>query len=114
MGLLKKIWSQLEISVFDSRIKRAVASIGLVVVVQLATFAVTIYFLTDVVQLSEDGRNSAQIASTAQLCMLIGGIGCLLTAIICLLIGMMLSFLATKPLQVVDEIFQRLAAGRVD
>jgi methyl-accepting chemotaxis protein len=114
MDLLNKIWSYLETSVFDSRIKKAVASISVVVMIQLATLCISVYFLTDIVQLGKNAGNTAQIVSTAELCMLIGGAGFLLTAIFCLLIAMMLCYLATKPLQTVDDIFQRLADGRVD
>ncbi len=114
MDQLRRIWDFLEASVFDSRIKRAVASICIMVLIQMATLSVTIFMLADIIQLAKDTRNPDQIVSVAESCMVIGGVGLLLAVLCCVLIGVMVSYLATKPLVVVDTIFQRLAAGRVD
>jgi len=108
------MWDSLEASVFDLRLPRAVASIGIVVLIQLATVSVMLLLLTDIVRLAKDAQASAQIVSVARSCMLVGGLGFLLAALFCALFGMMINHLAGKPMGVVDAIFQRLAAGRVD
>ena len=114
MELLRKIWDYLETSVFDSRIRRAVASIGVVVAIQLAALCAMLFWLTDIVHQGGTAQNAAGIVSAARTCMVIGVAGFMLAAAAAVLIAMMLSHLATKPLGVVDRIFQKLASNQID
>ena len=114
MDLLRKIWDWLEVSIFNSSLTRAVASIGIVVLIQLVTLCAMFFLLSDIAQLSKDAQNSEPIVSAARYCMVIGGLGFFLAALCCLLIGMMINYLANKPQGVVDGLFERLATGRVD
>ena len=114
MDETKTVWARLEVSVFHSRIKGAAKSIALVVIIQLAISALTIFFLTDLFSSAGDPQKAAEVISTARWCIVINCAGFLLVALFCLLIGRMFGYLATRPLKVVDAIFQRLADGKVD
>ena len=61
MDLLRKIWDWLEVSKFNSRLTRAVASIGIVVLIQLVTLCAMFFLLSDIAQLSKDAQNSEPI-----------------------------------------------------
>ena len=114
MTALQTLWNSFESSVFHSHIRRAVASIGLVVIIQFVTSGVAIYFLTDIIDSAKNPQNVQQVISTAQWCIGVNCAGFLLVAIFGLLIKMMLGYLATKPLKMVDAIFKRLADEDMD
>lgn len=114
MDQLRKFWDYLEGSLFSWRIRRAVATMGIVVAIQVVCLIITVSYLNDMIRSSHNIQNAAQIVSAARSCMWIGAAGVLLTAILCLMLGMMFNYLATKPLRIVDDLFKRLGSGHAD
>ncbi len=114
MKTAQKMWDFLESSLFDSRIRRAVSSIALVVMVQFIISAVTIYSLFGIIDSAKDPHQAAQIMSAARWCIVVNGAGFLIVAVFCLLVKMMLGYLTTKPMDTVNGFFKRLADGQVD
>ncbi len=114
MHTIHALWNFLESSPFHSRIKRAVASISLVIIIQVILSSVNLYLLFKILDLAADPGQTADIVSTTRWCIATTGIGFLIITLISLLIWMMLGYLAVKPMHQVDEIFKRLADGHVD
>jgi len=114
MNTLETLWTFLESSPFQSRIKRAVASIFLIIIAQFLFTSITIYFLVEILDLAANSGQTASLVSATRWCLTVTGIGFLIITIISLLIWMMLRYLAVKPMHRVDEIFKRLADGHVD
>jgi methyl-accepting chemotaxis protein len=114
MQATQTLWNFLDSSVFHLRIKRAAASISIVIIIQLVTSGLVLAFLYDIIGLSGDTKNMASMASNAWWCVTIIGIGFLVFLVFCLLIWKMLGYLAIKPMDQVDVIFKQLAEGHVD
>lgn len=110
MDLLRKLWDTLEHSFFGARIGRAVATVGTIVLIQMITLIVSLIYLREIISLSQGGP----VASVAGSCIVAGVVGLALSIIVCLLTALMLNYLATKPLRMVNTIFKHLAEGRTD
>jgi len=114
MHAIQSLWDFLESSRFHSRIKNAVASISLIIILQVLFSAVNLYFLFKIFGLATQPEQTARLVSTTKWCIATTGIGFFLVTFISLLIWMMLGYLAVKPMHAVDKIFKRLADGHVD
>ena len=114
MSGMKKLWDLLEVSAFDSHIKRATRSIALLVILQLVISGLAVFLLAGIIDSAGTSQNAAQVISNAKWCIAINVIGFLIIAVFCLLTKMMFGYLATKPLEMVDVIFKQLAEGHVD
>jgi methyl-accepting chemotaxis protein len=114
MNGMKRVWDLLEVSAFDSHIKRAVRSIAFVVILQLVISGLSVFLLAGIIDSSGTSQNAAQVISNAKWCIAINVMGFLIIAVYCLLTKMMFGYLATKPLEMVDVIFKQLAEGHVD
>jgi methyl-accepting chemotaxis protein len=114
MSAIQTLWNFLESSVFHSRIKRAVTSIIFLAITQLIISSLIVYLLFVILGLTEDPQNTAAIITMTKWCIAITAIGLLIVAGFCLLVFMMLGYLAVKPMDMVDKIFKRLAEGHVD
>jgi methyl-accepting chemotaxis protein len=111
---MQSVWDFLESALFRSNIKRAVSSIASIVLIQLFVSSVMMFQLLGIFDAASHPENAGQVGSMVKWCIALDIAGFLIIAIVCLLINMMLSFLATKPMNRVDEIFKRSADGHVD
>jgi methyl-accepting chemotaxis protein len=111
---MQSIWNRFESALFQSNVKRAVSSIVLIVIIQLLVSAAMIFLLLEIIDAAHHSQSAAQIISAAKWGMGLTIAGFAAIAIFSFLIKTMLSFLATKPMAKVDEIFKHLADGHVD
>ncbi len=114
MKMLRSFWDLLETSIFASRIKHAVSSLALVILAQLVTTFIVVSSLLHIIKLADDSKNYAEIIATVRWDSTVGIIGFLIGTFLCLLIGTMLRYLATKPLEQINTIFKPLSEGHVD
>jgi len=114
MNTLHRVWDGLDGLMFDSRIKRAVAAIGLIAVIHLSALLLMIFYLMRISELGGNIEAGHQIVSATGTCITIGVVGFLMAASASLIIVMMLNYLAVKPLKLVDDIFKQLADGKAD
>ncbi len=112
--MFHSFWNYLETFVFDSRIRRAVSSLVLVIFVELIISAILIISLSDIVKFAGDSPKSAAIISNIHWNIAVVLIGFVLITLLCLFLGAMIGYLATKPMKQVDALFKRLAEGHVD
>jgi methyl-accepting chemotaxis protein len=111
---IQTLWDFLESALFRSSIKRASSSIAAIILIQLLVSSAIMVFLFDVIASVRDQKDAAQAIAMVKWCIALDIAGFLVIAVFCLLIKMMLSYLATKPMDEVDGIFKRLAIGDVD
>ncbi len=114
MKAKRTFWNFFESSIFHFRIKRAVASISVVIITQLIISCLTLAFILDITSKSGNSPNMAAIHSDAWWASAILIIGFFIFAVLSILIWRMLGCLTVKPLNQVNEIFERLAEGHVD
>jgi methyl-accepting chemotaxis protein len=114
MAAAKTIWDSFESSVFHSHIRRAIATIGFLVAMQLFFSLLALYFLSSIIDAAKNPETAQQVATTAWWCIAIICAGFVFLAAFGLVIKIMLGYLATKPLAMVNTLFKRLADGDID
>ena len=114
MKAMQSVWDYFETALFRSNIKRAVSSMALIVLVQLLVSSVMMFLLLGINNAAPNPNSAEQVGAMVKWCMALNIAGFLVITMVCLLIKMMLSFLATKPMNRVDEIFKQLADGHLD
>ncbi len=114
MKASQTLWNFLESSVFQSRLKRAVASVSIVIIVQFFVSGLALFFLFNILGTSGSAMDSAVIISNARWCIATIGAGFLIFTLFCIFVWKMLAYLTVKPLDMIDAIFKSLSEGHVD
>ena len=112
--MLQPLWDVLESSLFQFRIRRAVASIGVIIVTQLLFFGAVLALLLNLQGLAPSPENGPALASGIGWCIVLIGVAAAVATVLCLLVWTMLGYLVTKPLSSIDAIFAPFAKGDIN
>ncbi len=110
MAGLSRLWDILDRRVFASRMRRVIATVGVISAVHLVTLSIVLFYLIKITKLGPDGP----VESLYGTCILVCAVGIALALVVWWLIHSMLSYLTTKAFGLVDDLFKRLADGRSD